>query len=147
MQGMGLDGLGAGLAAFGFWMFVAAVVVAGIWYDIAKRRAQHETLRRLIESGQTIDPELLDKLFSATTGGGERLQRELMIYGVVTLFVAPGIALLAWFLSLQYPPALYPVLGAAVLVGFVAIGLIVASRAAGRSSAGGTSGPAGRLGR
>ena len=25
MQGMGLDGLGAGLAAFGFWMFVAAV--------------------------------------------------------------------------------------------------------------------------
>ena len=70
-----------------------------------------------------------------------------MIYGVVTLFVAPGIALLAWFLSLQYPPALYPVLGAAVLVGFVAIGLIVASRAAGRSSAGGTSGPADRLGR
>ena len=62
MQGMGLDGLGAGLAAFGFWMFVAAIVVAGIWYDIAKRRAQHETLRRLIESGQTIDPELLDKL-------------------------------------------------------------------------------------
>ncbi|WP_419914025.1 hypothetical protein [Hoeflea sp.] len=147
MQGMGLDGLGAGLAAFGFWMFIAAVVVAGIWYDVAKRRAQHETLRRLIVSGQTVDKELLDGLFAATTGSSERLKQELMVYGLITLFVAQGIALLAWFLSLQYPPALYPVLGAAVLVGFVAIGLIVASRAVPSGTDRHNAGPAGRTGR
>ena len=146
MQGIGLDGLGAGLAAFGFWMFIAAIVVAGIWYDVAKKRAQHETLRRLIVSGQTIDQDMLGKLFSAAADNGERLQRELMVYGLVTLFVAPGIALLAWFLSLQYPPALYPVLGVAVLVGFIAIGLIVAAKVAGRMPGEGASGSRDRLG-
>ncbi|MDA4846000.1 hypothetical protein [Hoeflea poritis] len=147
MQDMGLNGLGTGLAAFGFWMFIAAIVIAGMWYDIARKRSQNEILRRLIASGQKIDQDMLGKLFSATTGGGERLQRELMVYGLVTLFVAPGIALLAWFLSLQYPPALYPVLGAAVLVGFIAIGLIVASKVAGRMPGEGASGPRDRRGR
>ena len=43
--------LGAGLAALAFWGFIASVVVAGIWYDIRKRDAQHETVRRIVESG------------------------------------------------------------------------------------------------
>ena len=41
-----------GLAALGFWTFIAAIIVAGIWDGIRKREAQHETLRRMIESGQ-----------------------------------------------------------------------------------------------
>ena len=35
-----------GLAALGFWTFIAAIIVAGIWDGIRKREAQHETLRR-----------------------------------------------------------------------------------------------------
>lgn len=124
----GLEGMGAGLAALGFWFFVAAIIVAGIWYDIAKRRTQHETLRRIVESGQAIDQDVLDRILASTDGGGQRLERELMVYGLVTLFVAPGIAVLAWLISLQYAPAFYPVLGAAFLVGFVALGLIAAAR-------------------
>ena len=40
-----------GLGALGFWLFLAAVVVAGIWFDAKKRESQQETLRRVVESG------------------------------------------------------------------------------------------------
>jgi hypothetical protein len=50
-----MDGIGGGLAALAFWGFVAAVVVGGMWYAIREREAQHETLRRIIESGQPVD--------------------------------------------------------------------------------------------
>ena len=51
-----------GLAAFGFWMFVAAAVIAGVWDGVRKREAEHETLRRMIESGKQPDSEMIDKL-------------------------------------------------------------------------------------
>ena len=128
----GFAGVAAGLGAFGFWMFIAAIVVAGMWYDIRKREAQQETLRRIVESGQPVDETMIDKLTSASTGGGRGLERELRVYGLVTLFIAPGLAVLGWFLSLQYQPALYPVLGVSVLVLFIAVGLLVAAGVAGR---------------
>ena len=56
--------LGAGLAALAFWGFIATVVVAGIWYDIRKREAQQETLRRMFESGRPMDDALMDKLLA-----------------------------------------------------------------------------------
>ena len=51
-----------GLAALGFWLFVAAAAVAGIWDGVRRRDAEHETLRRMIESGKQPSPELVDKL-------------------------------------------------------------------------------------
>ena len=30
----------AGLAALGFWLFIASVVVGGMWYDIRKKEMQ-----------------------------------------------------------------------------------------------------------
>lgn len=56
--------LGAGLAALAFWGFIASVVVAGVWNDIRKREAQHETVRRLFESGRELDEKTLDKLLA-----------------------------------------------------------------------------------
>ncbi|MCY6381972.1 hypothetical protein [Hoeflea prorocentri] len=147
MQLAGLEGVGAGLAALGFWFFIAAVIIAGIWYDIAKRRTQHETLRRIVESGQAIDEDVLDKVLASTTGGGARLERELMVYGLISLFVAPGIAVLAWLVSLQYAPAFYPILGAAFLVGFAAFGLIASARYVARRDGQGDDTRSGRLGR
>ena len=126
MQDMGL---GAGLAAIGFWGFIAAVVLAGIWYDIRKREMQQETLRRVIESGQPVEPSLVDKL----TPGADRLDRDLRVGGLITLSVAPGLALLAWFIGQISSSALYPILGAAALVACVGIGLLAASKAVGRS--------------
>ena len=66
-----MDGI-FGLAAFGFWMFIAAAAVGGIWDGVRKRDAQHETLRRLIESGKQPDPELIDKVLAVS---GERTKK------------------------------------------------------------------------
>lgn len=124
----GID-LGAGLGALGFWGFLAAVTVAAIWYYARKREAQHETLRRMIESGQPIDHALVDKLLSLSGGGSEHLDRDLKISGLITLFIAPGLALMGWFISQESEQALLPLLGVSALVGFIGIGLLVASKA------------------
>ena len=48
----------------GFWIVLAAIVVAGIWFDTRKRKRkrEQETLRRVVESGQSIAAEVIDKL-------------------------------------------------------------------------------------
>ena len=58
-----MEGLGAGLAAFAFWGFIAAVVVGGIWYAVREKEAQHETLRRMIDSGRDLDEEAISRIF------------------------------------------------------------------------------------
>lgn len=115
-----------------FWGFLAAIVVAGIWYDIRRREAQHETLRRLIESGQPLDQTLADRILSMTGGDGRRLDRELMAYGLVVLFIAPGLAVLGWFIGQQSAQWFFPILGVSALVGFISIGLLAASAVIGR---------------
>ena len=56
-----MDSCGAGLGAMGFWLFIAAAVLGGIWDGIKKRETQHETLRRMLASDQPIDEEMVDK--------------------------------------------------------------------------------------
>lgn len=120
--------LGGGLGTLGFWIFITAVVVVpivtGIWYSIRMREAQHETLRRMAESGQPLDQALMDQLL----GVNKHLDRDLKVAGLIVLFIAPGLALLGWLVSLLSPPWLFPTLGAAALVGCVGIGLLVASK-------------------
>ena len=86
------------LAGMGFWLFLAAVVVAGIWFDTRKRESQQETLRRIVESGQKVDQETIDKMLAAG-GGSTRADRDLKVSGLIVMFVAPGLAILGWFLS------------------------------------------------
>ena len=117
-----MDGI-FGLAAFGFWMFVAAAAVAGIWDGVRKRDAQHETLRRMIESGKEPDPVLVDKLIGTT----KKPARDLKVGGRMVIFVAPGLALLGWVFSLQAEAALLPLLGGDGWVAFVGIGLLPAA--------------------
>jgi hypothetical protein len=126
-----MEGMGAGLAAIGFWLFIAAIVVAGIWDGVRKREAQHETLRRLMESGQPVNHELIDKIL----GGERRISRDLKVSAQITLAVAPGLALLGWFLGLIDREAFMALLGVAALVGCIGIGLLVAARQAARSEA------------
>ena len=113
-----------GLAAFGFWMFIAAVSVGGIWDGVRKREAEHETLRRMIESGKTPDQDLVDKLL----GHKKDPARDLKVAGLIVIFVAPGLALMGWIIGLAQPDALMPLFGVAGLVGFVGIGLLTAAR-------------------
>ncbi len=117
----------AGLGAMGFWIFVAAVVVAGIWFDARKRETQQETLRRIVESGQTIDPAVIDKMV-AVGGGKTRVDRDLKISGVIVMFIAPGLAILGWFLGQMEDGLFGMLLGVSLLVAFVGIGLFVAGK-------------------
>ena len=121
-----MEGVAAGLGAMAFWLFIAAVVVAGIWNDVRKRESQQETLRRVVESGQKLDKAVLDQLMSA--GGSKDLARDLKVAGLIVIFVSPGLAILGWFLE-KVDESILPVLiGVAGLVGFVGIGLLVAAK-------------------
>ena len=118
---------GAGMAALGFWLFVAIVVAVGVWESIRRRDAQHETLRRAIESGQSIDDDLTDKLLSLNSGN-QNLARDLNVSGVILLFIAPGLATMGWIMEHFLAEELFGVLLAvSLLILFVAAGLLMAS--------------------
>jgi len=129
MQGFSL---GAGLASLAFWGFLASIIVAGIWYDIRKREAQHETVRRLFESGQPIDEKVIDKLLSLSGGRRERLDRDFKLVAMIMLPAAVGLALLGLVLGMQEIGARLPLLGVSALVACVGLGFLAASRMAGR---------------
>jgi len=112
-----------GLAAFGFWMFVAAAVVAGVWDGIRKREAEHETLRRILESGKQPDQQLMDKL----VGQNKEPERDLKVAGLIVIFVAPGLAVMGLFLGTLNSNALTALLGVSLLVAFVGLGLLAAA--------------------
>jgi hypothetical protein len=124
--------VGAGLAALAFWGFIASVVVAGIWFDIRKREAQHETVRRIVESGKPIDEALMDKLLSLGSGKSERLDRNFKITGLIMLPTAVGIAIFGLILGTQNPKAQLPLLGAAALVACIGLGFLVTANIAKR---------------
>lgn len=117
---------GAGFAALGFWLFIATIIAVGMWESIKKRESQHETLRRIIESGQPIDAELTDKLL-ALTGGNKALDRDLKVGGLIMLFIAPGMVLLGWGLSILEEELLIVMTGIGGLIGLIGVGLLVAA--------------------
>jgi hypothetical protein len=125
-------GLGAGLSALAFWGFIGVCVFAGTWDSIRKREAQHETVRRLIESGGKIDQALLEKLSLVADSGDSRPDQALKITGLWILPVAPGIAVLGIFIGMISPEALYPLLGVAGLLLCMGIGFFVAGKIASR---------------
>ena len=126
-----MDGLGAGLAALAFWGFIAAVVGGGIWYAVREKEAQHETLRRMIDSGRDLDEAAISRVFKENS----RPERDLRIGGIIALFAAPGLATLGWFLDNVSAEAFHALLGVAGLVAFVGVGLLVAARVAEKADA------------
>jgi len=120
-------GLGAGLASLAFWGFLSTAVIAGIWENIRKRDAQHETVRRMIDSGQPLNQELLDKLISASSGGKRRTDRDLKLAALYVLPVAVGMVAFGLIMGIYYPQVKGPLLGVAGLLACVGGGFWVAS--------------------
>jgi hypothetical protein len=129
---MEFSGLGAGLAALAFWGFIATVVVAGIWFDIRKREAQHETVRRLVESGQPIDQDLMEKLSLVADSGDKRHDQDLRMAGLWILPVAVGITVFGLILGSEFPDALTPLVGVGALLACLGVGFLVSARVAKR---------------
>ena len=116
-----------GYGALGFWLFLAAVVVAGIWFDARKRESDQETLRRIVESGQRLDQATVDKILKAGSES-KRVDRDLKVGGLITLSVAPGLFILGYFLSRLEEQIMDVMLGVGLLVGFVGLGLLAAGK-------------------
>jgi hypothetical protein len=110
-------------------MFVAAIVVAGIWYDARKTESEQETLRRLVESGNDIDSALLEKMLAAGKKSS-RTGQELKTSGVIVIFVAPGLAILGWFMQAFNDKMWHLMLGVSLMVGIIGVGLYVAGKMA-----------------
>jgi len=103
-------------APLGFWLFLACLVGACFWSDARKRETQQETLRRIVESGQELDPALIDKLLS--TNKDSEAHKGLKVSGVITMSVAPGLAIFGFFLGI-----FDVMIGIALLVGVIGAGI------------------------
>jgi hypothetical protein len=55
-------GLAMGLSSIGFYVFLAVWVGAVIWSRTQEKRAVQETLRKLIDSGTALTPEVIEAL-------------------------------------------------------------------------------------
>ena len=121
---------GAGLAALGFWLFLAAVVVAGIWYDAREKETKQETLRRIVESGHSIEPAVIERILGEHQAS--TADRDLKIAAYITLAASPGFLFLGFAISGGDGAALSALMGVAGLAFFVGVGLYLAAKLAER---------------
>lgn len=83
------------MAEGGFWIFISALIVVGMWIDWQKQAAKHETLRRIVEKTGTVDEAKLKELFSdeeESTGKPGGAYRGLRVVGIIVLFGGAAIA-------------------------------------------------------
>ena len=121
----------AGLGALGFWLFVAAIIVAGIWYDARRKESQQETLRRVVDSGRDIDLEVIDRLLGVSDS--KELARDLKLAVYIVLGAAVGLLALGLFLGAINAEARVALMGVSALVGFIGAGLWFAAKFVDRS--------------
>ncbi len=118
----------AAVAVVAFWTFIAVAAVTGITFDYRKKQLAVETLRFLIERGEKVDTAVIDRLLSSRFDSTPVDPRHLIVGGFVTFASGVGVVLLAFFLVRLVPIAFYPVLGAAMVVLCVGLGLIFSGR-------------------
>lgn len=95
-------------------------------FNARKRNTVHETLRLAIDKGQTLSPEMLEKMSLLTDPVRADLRR-----GVLALAFGAAFAVLGLLVSLQEEEALTPMLGVAcfpIFLGIAYIGLWAFSR-------------------
>ena len=89
------------LGTAAFWIFLAAIIVAGIWRKKHSEAVRHETVRLLIEKNQKLEDAQLKELLNPTPpptpewlipkhkpGEGYRVLR---ISGTILIFIALGL--------------------------------------------------------
>ena len=122
----------AALLANGLMLFQSGLWRKGVsddkvWENIRKRDAQHETLRRLIESGQPIDPEVADRLLSATSGNKD-LSKDLRVASYIMFALVPGLLALGGILALLNPQVFTALAAVSALVGCLGAGMLVVAK-------------------
>lgn len=117
--------------AITFWLVVFGISALGIWSTMARERERQQTIRAAIERGQLLDPAVLDKVMARSaaepSGGSAQNWVQLMIGGIITLSVGPGLALMGVLIGNSAPQAYWPLLGAGALVATIGVGILVAA--------------------
>jgi uncharacterized membrane protein len=123
-----MTGIGPFLAGAAFWIFIGVVAVVAIITDYKRRRGGVDVLRAAIEKGQQLDPALIEKLTSHDRRDERIEPLHVKLGGIITLAAGVGLCLLSFFISRIAPIALYPILGAGVLVISIGVGLLIGAR-------------------
>lgn len=128
---------GADWGGVAFWLFIAAMVVAGTWEKIRKNAEKHETLRRIIEKTGTVDEARLKELFSApatsdwTSSPSGSGYRALRIGGLIVMGVGGAVALACLLMGqFQVMPRVDSVRGGSIggAIAFIGLALFFSSR-------------------
>lgn len=86
--------------AWGFWIFLAAIIVVSTWAKSRRESEKHQTLRQIVERTGTLDEARMKELFKtdpveqSKPGSG---YRALRVSGTIIMFI--GIGLLTFFLG------------------------------------------------
>jgi hypothetical protein len=115
----------AAVGAASFWMFIAVVVAAGVAGAAFRHHETQKTIRKAIESGQSLDPATLDRLLRATRSSGPPPRAGFLAGGIIMLAVGAGLGVIGWATSQTHPDQLYPGLGAGAMVGFIGLALLL----------------------
>jgi len=73
------------LVPLAFFAMIAFIVAASVWGGVQNKRAVADTIKRAIESGQTLDAETISSLSKPA-----RSWQQDMRGGIVLLFLAAG---------------------------------------------------------
>lgn len=114
---------------FGFWLFLATVVVAVTWSSIHRRRTKHDMLKLVMEKEEQITPELIDRIM------GEKseptitvpVSMKLNIVGVITMLSGIGLLVLSYFIGIHDAESRLGLLGTGAFVILISLGILFAS--------------------
>ena len=112
------------LGAFGFWIFIAALLVGGMWKDSRQQAEKHETLRRIVEKTGEIDEVKLKELFGPDEESNPAVTyRGLRIAGTILMFAGAATAVFFLIPGLIGRPIEWWYGGVAVAAGIALLGL------------------------
>jgi len=77
-----------------FWLAIAAIAIAGIYYRHRDTESRNQVLQAMIENGQAVPPDLFDAARSPLDG------HRLIVAGII--LIALGFASLIFFGALAY---------------------------------------------
>ncbi|XOV89671.1 MAG: DUF6249 domain-containing protein [Pseudomonadota bacterium] len=125
--------IATGLGVLGFWLFIAAIIVTAIWSESKRKESQQETLRRVVESGQTIDPEVFDRMLGKSDAAKQA--SDLKVAGLITSSVGVGFLVFGLFLGTFDWKSMFAMIGVSAMIGCIGGGLLLAARLVGRRTA------------
>jgi hypothetical protein len=118
------------LVPLGLWVMIAVIVIANVWGGVQTRRDTNETLRRAIENGQTLDPQVISALAKPERSSDSDLRSGITFTALAIGFALCGLLFGGGPASIQEHGHGLKIEGGAE--GFYIVALIVGSLGVGR---------------